>query len=364
MRPEKLGQPPETNDDLQAVSLFPRGIFLKKNCDGFILRKLQGTGKGKLRNLMSSDAFVSSFKCPATSQSLRKSGDCELVQLNQHVWDWLAMSLGNGPVTNSRPNNVKPGPTILIQMNAKKYTLLVVVGLSVAAITAYAAVASLVTFRTTGVFVGVTQGTNPVTGDPQYDQTTLGGWNLVNLAMGRSATKTNVPNQVLAMTIDCDLSAASLVVYDLSVSNIVNIIATTTSLDSVKQEDAKQTGPNRARFVAQFQIAQNGNPTNGLLGGYLTVSGQIRLNPTNSCPETVSVGLDCDSLDSLTGNMEVPAKCDPCPGKFNFRAGLTHLIGVVDAIDSGNTNSILVQNGSLSIRNELSVPPPVTPDLK
>ncbi|MGD0744383.1 MAG: hypothetical protein ABSA45_04430 [Verrucomicrobiota bacterium] len=247
-------------------------------------------------------------------------------------------------------------------MNTKKYTFLGVAGFAVAAITAYAAMGPLVTFRTTGVFIGVTQGTNPVTGDPQYDQTIIGGWNLVNLAMGRSVTETNVPNQVMAMTFDCDLSAASLVVYDLSVSNIVNIIATTTSIDSVRQEDPKATGPNRARFVAQFQIAQNGNPTNGLLGGYLTVAGRVRLDPVTGCPETVLIGLDHDSLDSFVGDTEFPSKFDPDRQKFTARAGLTHLIGVVDAIDNGNTNIILVENGGLSIRRELSVPAPITPD--
>jgi hypothetical protein len=289
-----------------------------------------------------------------------------LVQLNWHVWDWLGMLLGNGPVTNSSLNNVKLGPTLLIQMKTRKYALIGLAGFAVAAITAYAGVGSLdslVTFRTTGVFIGVTQGINPVTGNPQYDETILGGWNLVNLAMGRSATATNVPNQVMAMTFDCDLSSASLVVYDLSVSNIVNIIATTTSLESVKQEDAKLTGPNRARFVAQFQIAQNGNPTNGLLGGYLTFSGRVRLNPATGCPETVLVGLDYDSLDSLNGDTEFPSQYDPNPDKFTVRAGLGHLIGVVNAIVKGNTNTVLVQNGGLSIRRELPVPPPVTSDL-
>jgi hypothetical protein len=246
-------------------------------------------------------------------------------------------------------------------MNSKKYTLLVVAALSVAAITACTAKGSpnpLITFRTTGFFVTVTQGSNSVTGDPQYDKTTLAGWNLVNLAMGRSVTDTNVPNQVMAMTFDCDLSSASLVVYDNSVSNIVNVIATSTNIDSVTQEDAKQTGPNRARFVTQFQIAQNGNPTNGLLGGYLTVSGRIRLNPLTGCPEAVSVGLDKDNFDGSCGDTEFPNSWDPCPGKFTLRAGLAHLIGVVDAIDNGNTNNILVQNGGLCIRHELPVPTP------
>jgi hypothetical protein len=243
-------------------------------------------------------------------------------------------------------------------MNAKKYTLLGVAGLAVVAITAYANVVAFKTFRTTGVFIGVTQGTNSVTGDPQYDETTFAGWNLVNLAMGRSGGDTNVSNEVMAMTFDDNLSSASLVVYDLSTSNIVGVIASSTSIDFVKQEDAKQTGPNRARFVGQFQIAQDGNSTNGLAGGYLTIAGHLRLNPTNGYPETVLVGLDHDALDSLVGDREVSGKYDPDSDKLTVRAGLAHLIGVVDAIDNGSTNTILVPYSRLSIRREL----PVTPE--
>jgi len=240
-------------------------------------------------------------------------------------------------------------------MNAKKYALLGVAGLAVAAVTAYASVVPLKTFRTCGVFYGVTQGTNTVTGDPQYDETILGGWNLVNLAMGRNVTDTSVSNEVMAMTFDCDLNAATLVVYDLSTSNILNTIASSTSLDSVKQEDAKETGPNRARFVGQFQIAHDGNTTNGLLGGYLTIAGRVHLNPETGCPETVLLKLDHDILDGLVGDREFPSKLDPDSDKLTERAGLAHLIGVVDAIDNGNTNTILFPSGKLSIRRELPI---------
>jgi hypothetical protein len=245
-------------------------------------------------------------------------------------------------------------------MNTKKYVLLGVAGLAAAAITAYASVGAFKTFRTLGVFIGVTQGTNSVTGNPQYDETIFGGWNLVNLAMGRNVIETNVPNQVMAMTFDCDLSSASLVVYDLSTSNIVNTIASSTRIDSVKQEDAKQTGPNRARFVAQFQIAQNGNPTNGLLGGYLTIAGRVHLDPVTGCPETVLVRLDHDSLDGLVGDKECSRRIDPDLEKLTVRAGLAHLIGVVDAIDNGKTNTILVPCGNLSIRRNLPIS--ITPE--
>ena len=246
-----------------------------------------------------------------------------------------------------------PGQIVLKQMNTKKYALLGVAGVAVAAVTAYAAVTSIEIFRTTGFFIGVSQGTNSVTSEPEYNEIKFAGWNLVNLAMGRSVTDTSVSNQVMAMTFDCDLSSASLVVYDLSTSNIVGTIASSTSIDSVRQQDAKQTGPNRARFVGQFQIAQVGNPTNGLAGGYLTIAGHLRLNPTNGCPEAVLVGIDHDNLDGLVGDRVVPSKLDPDMDKFNLRAGLAHLIGVVDGVDNGDTNTILVPYGGLEIRREL-----------
>lgn len=66
-----------------------------------------------------------------------------------------------------------------------------VASLAVAAIAAVAAgVAGVKTFRTTGYFIGITQGTNPVTGYLQYDDVNLAGHNLVNFAMGRNVTDT------------------------------------------------------------------------------------------------------------------------------------------------------------------------------
>src|SRR6516164_2403305 len=109
-------------------------------------------------------------------------------------------------------------------MNGKKYLLIGALGLAAVA-SVFAIAATSKTFRTTGIFIGVAQGHDQVTGNPQFDELTLVGHNLVNLAMARSATDTNVPNQVMAMTINCDLSSASLVVYDRSTSNIVATIA-------------------------------------------------------------------------------------------------------------------------------------------
>jgi hypothetical protein len=243
-------------------------------------------------------------------------------------------------------------------MNAKKYALFGVAGLAVAAISAYAIVGTSKTFRTTGSFICVTQGSNQVTSNPQFDNLNLAGRNLVNLAMGRSVNDTNEPNQVMAMTFECDLSSASLVVYDRSTSNVVAVIAGSTSVDSVKQQDTNQTGPNRARFVAHLQILRNGNVAYGLLGGYLTIAGHVRLDPVTGCPEPVLVGLDFDPLDRLVGNKEIPNKVDPDVPGFSLRTGLAHLIGVLDVVNDSKTNTVLIPFGDLSIRRALPVTVP------
>ena len=232
--------------------------------------------------------------------------------------------------------------------------VLVVAGLTVATIAAVAAgVVGSKTFRTTGYFIGLTQGINPVNGHPQYDYVNFAGHNLVNLAMGRNLTDTNFHKQVMAMTFECDLSAASLVVYDLATSNVVATIAKSTSVDSVKQRDVNRVGPNRAHFVTILQIGQNGNEANGLLSGYFTVAGRVNLDPLTGCPEPVLVSLDRDPLDKLADDIELPASDDPDSVPLIVRTGLAHLIGVVDAVTEGTTNTVLVPYGGLSIRRGL-----------
>jgi len=253
-------------------------------------------------------------------------------------------------------------------MNAKKRIILGITGTIVAIATAYsvgAADTNTVTLRTTGYFVGLTQGTNPVTEKPVYDNVSFAGHNLVNLAMGRSQADTNFPDQVMAMTFACDLSSANLVVYDLAASNAVAIIAASVSVDAVYQEDGLvKPGPNRARFVATLQVAPGGNDTNGLSGGYFTVAGRINLNPETGCPQPVLVILDRDSLDKIDDDMELPSNLDPDSVPLTVRTGLAHLIGVVDVITYGNPHTIIVPYGGLSIRRELPGQPPsvATPD--
>jgi hypothetical protein len=242
-------------------------------------------------------------------------------------------------------------------MKIKKRIFLGVASLALAAVAAYATGVGSVTLRTLGYFIGLTQGTDPVTGNPRYENADFAGHNLVNLAMGRAASDTNVPNQVMAMTFACDLSSANLVVYDELTSNVVATIAASTSVDSVQQQDDNEAGPNRAYFVAVLQIGPNGNPTNGLLNGYFTVAGRLHLNPTNGCPRPVEVWLDRDPLDRLDGDAELTAKEDLDLKPLTVRTGLAHLIGVVDLVADGGTYTVLVPHGALSIRRELPVIP-------
>jgi hypothetical protein len=242
-------------------------------------------------------------------------------------------------------------------MKTKKRILLGVACLAAAAITAYATGVGTVTLRTLGYFIGLTQGSDPLTGKPRYQNADFAGHNLVNLAMGRAVNDTNVPSQVMAMTFACDLSSADLVVYDEHTSNVVATIASSTVVNSVLQQDVHEIGPNRAHFVATLQIGANGGPTNGLLGGYFTIAGRVNLDPTNGCPHPVLVWLDHDPLDRLVDDIELPARDDPDSVALTVRTGLAHLIGVVDAVTDGDTNVILVPYGGLSIRRELPIAP-------
>jgi hypothetical protein len=244
-------------------------------------------------------------------------------------------------------------------MNTRSRILLAVASLAVVTVAAYATGVTTKTFRTVGYFIGITQGVDPVTGHPQYENADFAGHNLVNLAMGRDANSRTAPNQVMAMTFACDLRSASLVVYDENTSNVVATIATSTTFDSVLQQDRGQVAPNHAHFVAVLQLGANGNGTNGVLDGFLTVAGRLNLDPQTGCPEAVRVVLDRDPLDRLDGDTEISANQDPDSVPLTLRAGLAHVIGALDAVVDGGTNRILVPSGNLSIRRPLTIVPVV-----
>ncbi len=217
------------------------------------------------------------------------------------------------------------------------------------------------TYRTTAAWACVQQGEDPTTHLPQYDYVGLAGRDLVNLAMGREIGDTNFPRQVLAMTIACDQSAAALVVYDRDTDSAVASIADSTRVDSVVQQNSTtDAGPNRTRVVAQFNIGAVGNESNGLLGGYFTAAGRIHLDPQTGCPKPIPVTLDRDTKDRSFSDKDVSQREDKDKDKEQvtiLRAGLAHLVGVVDLVSGGSTNTLLVPYGRLSIRRELPIAP-------
>lgn len=226
-------------------------------------------------------------------------------------------------------------------MKLTRWIILSIAGLTPVLWSASAATTNRI-FRTAGLFYAFTQGDDAAV--------ILGGHNFVNLAMGRPATSTAATNQVLAITLPCDFGSADLVVYDQATTSIVTNLASASSIDTLVQIVTNRD--NQVRFLAQFQVNPNGSATNGLLGGYLTVAGRIHANRTNGCPETVPVSLDHDSHDVKFGDKDVPRAVDPDNEKLNKRAGLAHLTGVIDAIQAGITNTLLIPAGQLSIRGE------------
>ena len=234
--------------------------------------------------------------------------------------------------------------------NSKALVLLVVLA---AATSAGAISANLETFRTLALLRGIAQGQDSVTGAPQFDPVTLRGFELVNLAMGRAVADTSHPEQVLAMTIACDLSEAQLVVFDRTAKDDVATIAESTSVDSVRAQGPRASAPNFAHFVARFDVDENGNATDGIESGFATVAGRLHLDPQTGCPHAVLITLDKDPNDKLFGNADLSNKDDPEEGKDVLRAGHAHLIGVLDLVSAGKSSTVLVPFGQLSIRRPL-----------
>lgn len=235
-------------------------------------------------------------------------------------------------------------------MKARYWTGMTVVAVAIAG-TALA-ITLTKTFRTTARVFTVAQTTDQLTGKPEYDFVTLAGHDLVNLALG-TGLDTVRTNEVLAMEVNCGSTQASLVVYDRTANSNIAVIATSTSFDTVVQQDNPNApGPNRERFVAEMEIESGGNGTNGLLDGKLTVSGRLHLDPVTGCPRAVPVSLDKDKLDKILGDADVkdPADIDP----IVLRAGHGHAIGVMDIVTGGTTNNVLVPHMQLSIRRGLS----------
>jgi hypothetical protein len=239
-------------------------------------------------------------------------------------------------------------------MRIKKSTSLAFVGLAALATSAAAIGAEIETFRTTAILLGLVQGEDPMTHAPRIETTAVAGHGLVDLAMGRPVGDTTHPEQVLAMTIACDLGSAQLVVFDRSNGASVATIAESTSFDAIRAQGARATAPNRAHFVARFDVNGNGNATDGIVDGFATVAGRLNLDPQTGCPRAVLVSLDRDANDKLRGDGEISGKEDLDEAKGSvLRAGHAHLIGVLDLVSNGTPEKVLVPVGRLSLRRSL-----------
>jgi len=229
-------------------------------------------------------------------------------------------------------------------MNGKKWIAASLAVGAIATLAVFAGPAPVQVFRTTAGITALGQGSNSISGDPEYNFAILDGSNLCALALGEDPDS----NQVFAMSINCESSQASLIVWDKSVSNAVATVATSTSFDTVVEQGLKSHHVNNERFVAQFAVESGGK----LAGGSLTVTGRLHLG-TNGCPASVLTALDVDPKDAIFCETDVANTDQDGKIKVAERAGRADFIGTLQVIESGSTNTWLVPLGHLSFRQVL-----------
>ncbi len=228
-------------------------------------------------------------------------------------------------------------------MNVKKWIVLGVGSLIVAAASVWGGSSGFLSFGSAAYTVAVSQ--TSAGGIPQYSYESWWGPDIVALALGGATPTTN---QVLAFAMNCDSSQALLIIYDKSNSNITTI-AQTTSFDTVQAANLTTGITNLERFVAVFDVQPVGN----LAGGYLTVAGRVHLD-TNGCAMAVLTAKDRDSLDKVMGDEDV-VKASPGNHKgITQRSGQVHFMGVLDVISNGQTNTVLIPTGHLTFTGQLS----------
>lgn len=226
-------------------------------------------------------------------------------------------------------------------MNVKKWIVLGVGFLIVAAASVWGGSSGFLTFGSAAYTITVSQTSDG--GIPQYSYGSWWASNLVALALGTQPTT----NQTLCFAINCDSSTALLLVYDAVTSNLTTI-AQTTSLDTVQEANLTTGATNEERFVAVFDVQPVGN----LAGGYLTVAGRLHLD-ANGCPTAVSAAQDHNPLDKAMGDEDI-VKFMPRSNKgVTLRAGQAHFMGVLDVISSGQTNTVLVPTGHLTFTGQV-----------
>ena len=246
-------------------------------------------------------------------------------------------------------------------MTGKKIILLGAVGLAAAAVlSVWAISAGSPPVRTTAILTGVAQ--RPFTQIKTIDVLPLSGANLVNLAMGRSVGTTNFPKQVLALSFDCNLTTANLVVFDQSASNTIATLTTNLSFDFVQSPilspaiaNALGSTNELVRFIARLQVQPSGNVSNALRSGVLTVAGRVHRDAGTGCLAPVPIKFDVDSYDKTFLDKEVPRQKDRDLVKVTARTGLAHVIGVLDVVADSLTNTVIIPTGNFSVRRNAEI---------
>ncbi len=242
-------------------------------------------------------------------------------------------------------------------MTLKNWTILGLIGLTTATVTALADIDGL-TLRTTAFLHGIAQRPNAT--QPTIDFPPLAGHQIVNLALGRDVNDTNFPDQVMALALSCDLQSGNFVIYHRSNSNIVGVIASSTrivSAHNVTTNDTRAAATGKTnelvRFGMNMDVQLTGNATNGLLGGNLMIVGRIHVNPETGCPLPGSLALDKDTLDKTFGIKPIPKKEDKDSVALTNRTGMANCMGLIDVVGNGLTNTIIVPVGTIDIRYAL-----------
>jgi len=132
--------------------------------------------------------------------------------------------------------------------------------------------------------------------DGSLEKQKVGSDALVNLARGRSADAAVPDNEALAVVLDCATGEASLVVFDTAGGTVLVTIGTSDDEDLVTALDGD------GAFGAVIELADVGNATNGIDGGYLVVTAQFKTGAGN-CPTgikaTASGVLDVTITDDV-----------------------------------------------------------------
>ena len=223
----------------------------------------------------------------------------------------------------------------------KKWIVRGVAILIVASASVWAGSSGFLSFRSADYTIAVSQGSTG--GVPQYSYESWWGQDIVALALGTQPAA----NQVLAFAMNCDGSAAQLLVYDTSTSAMTTI-AQTTAFDTVLDANAKTGVTNLERFVAVFDVLPVGN----LAGGYLTIAGRVHLD-TNGCATAVLAAEDRDPMDKFIGDEDIVNRSPGGHKGITERAGQAHFMGVLDVISNGQTNTVLVPTGHLTFTGQL-----------